>query len=392
MEEFGHVFLSGMRTMKTTAYALGALALTAATASAGGIERSIIGPAILFENGNYADISFGNASPSVSGVTAIPIPVSPTLVIPPGQNSRNMTEDYSTVSFALKKQLNDKWDLGIVLNTPVGADVSYAPGTGYIYGGSNATIKSQALSAMLRYKVNGNVSVYGGLTAQRAEGEVALFNGYTMSTSRETDFGYMLGAAYEKPEIAMRVALTYTSAITHNFRATEMTPTGPVQTRFESEVPQALTLDFQTGVAKDTLVFGSVRWREWSAFDITPVVYTTATGGGSLVDYDDDTITYTLGVGRRFTETLSGAVFISHEKQNGGFAGNLGPTDGYTALGLGLTYTKDNVRVSGGITYAKIGNAKTEAPAALGAPAGTTLANFRDNKTVGIGVKVGFSF
>ncbi|THD83050.1 hypothetical protein E7811_12990 [Aliigemmobacter aestuarii] len=376
--------------MKTTTTALGALALTATAAAAGGIERSVIGPAILFENGNYVDISFGNASPSVSGVTAIAIPLPTGGAIPAGQNSRNMTEDYTTLSFAMKKQLNDQWDLGLLLNTPVGADVAYAPATGYIYGGSTATIKSQALTAMLRYKVNGNVSVYGGLTAQRAEGNVALFNGYTMSTSRETDYGYMLGAAYEKPEIALRVALTYTSAITHNFRATELTPTGPVQTRFESEVPQALTLDFQTGVAKDTLVFGSVRWRDWTAFDITPTVYTTATGGGSLVDYDDDSITYTVGLGRRFTENLSGAVFVSHEKSNGGFAGNLGPTDGYTALGLGLTYTKDNVRVSGGVTYAKIGNAKTEAPAPF--PAGTTLANFRDNKTVGVGLKVGFSF
>jgi long-subunit fatty acid transport protein len=377
--------------MKKTTLALGALAMTAGAATAGGVERSVTGPGILFENGNYMEFSFSQASPKVSGNSLLPVPVAPGVTLPAGAPSGDMANSYTNLSFGIKKQLNDKLDLAFLMNQPIGADVTYAAGTGYLYGGSNAVIKSQAMTALLRYKINDNVSVYGGVTAERAEGNVALFNGYTMSTTRETDFGYIVGAAYEKPEIAMRIALTYTSAITHDFDAVELTPLGPVNTTFESEVPQSIALDFQTGVAKDTLVFGSVRWREWSAFDITPVAF-AAGGGGSLVSYDDDTTTFTLGVGRRFSENWAGAIQISHEKSHGGFSGNLGPTDGYTSVGLGMTYTKDNMKISGGVTYAWLGDARTEAPAALGAPAGTAFGDFRDNTTMGVGIKVGFSF
>ena len=122
------------------------------------------------------------------------------------------------------------------------------------------------------------------------------------------------------------------------------------------------------------------------------MVAAAAGGGGSLVSYDNDSTTYTLGLGRKFSDSLSGAVFIAHEASGGGFAGNLGPTDGYTSLGLGLTYTRDNMKITGGVSYAKLGNAKTAAPAALGAPAGTTLGEFKDNDLIGVGVKVGFSF
>ena len=372
--------------MKTTTTALGVLALTATAATAGGIERSIIGPGILFEKGDYVELSFGNVPPSISGVSAIP--VGP---LPAGQPSGDMASNYSTLSLGFKKELSDRVSLGFLLNNPVGAKVNYAAGTTYIYSGSNAEVSSTALTVMMKYQATDNISVYGGLTGQRAKGNVTLFNGYRMSTSSELDFGYLLGAAYEKPEIALRVALTYTSGITHDFTATELTALGPLTTTFESEVPQALTLDFQTGVAKDTLVFGSVRWRDWTAFDITPAAF-AAGGGGSLVSYDNDSTTYTLGLGRKFTDSLSGAVFVAHEAGNGGFAGNLGPTDGYTSLGLGLTYTRDNMKITGGVSYAKLGNAKTQAPAALGAPAGTTLGEFKDNDLIGVGVKVGFSF
>lgn len=372
--------------MKRVIATAGALAFTAGAATAGGVERSVTTPNILFEEGNYVELSFGHASPSVSGTQAIP--VGP---FPLGASTGDMAESYNTVSLGVKTQLNDRLDLSVVFDQPIGANVNYGAGTGYVYGGSTAEITSRAFTGLLRYRLNDSFSVYGGLKLQSAKGEVALFNGYRMNTSTESDVGYVVGAAFEKPEIAMRVALTYVSSITHDFDATETTALGVLNTTFETEVPQSLSLDAQTGIAKDTLLFGSIRWRDWTAFDITPVAYNAATND-SLVDYNDDTITYTLGIGRRFNENWSGAVQIAHEPQNGGFAGNLGPTDGYTSLGVGVTYTRDNMKITGGVSYAKIGNARTEAPAAIGAPPGTTLGDFRDNDLLGFGLRIGFSF
>lgn len=371
--------------MKQITTALGALAMTTTLAQAGGVERSTGGLGFMFQDGNYVELTFGSIDPTVSGVQRVPAgPFSPA-----GANSGDITPRYTTASLAIKTQLSDKLDFGVLLDQPIGANVNYAGATGYIYGGltgSTAEITATAVTALLRYQLNDAFSIYGGLKSESASGKVKLFNGYTMSTSTERDMGYVVGAAYEKPEIALRVGLTYESAITHDFDVKEI---GAPSLPFSTEVPQSITLDFQSGVAKNTLVFGSIRWREWSAFNITPKGY-FASQQESLVDYADDTVTYNIGVGRKFNDTWSGALTLGHEKSNGGFAGNLGPTDGYTSIGLAAVYTQGAMKITGGVSYAWIGNAETEAPNPF--PNGLTLANFDDNHVMGVGIKVGFTF
>lgn len=376
-----------MSVIKSAFGATTALVLGTLSAQAGGIERSAFNPNFLFEKGNWAEFSLGRVAPDVSGVQAIPAPLGSL-----GGSSGDMAPDYTTISGALKFQLNDEWALGIVVDQPIGADVLYGSAA-YIYGaglGSRAEINAVGVTVLAHYRLDERVSFYGGIKAESVEGQVALFNGYTMSTNRVMDYGFVVGAAYEIPDIALRVALTYTSDIDHTFQSRESAG-GPVaNTSFTTTTPQSLALDFQSGIAKDTLMFGSIRWRDWSEFQIAPPIF--AATGGPLVSYANDTITYTLGVGRRFSETWSGAVFVSHEGSAGGFAGNLGPTDGYTSIGLGATYTQGAMKITSGVTYARIGDAVTEAPAALGAPPGTTLGRFTDNSLIGVGVKVGWSF
>lgn len=370
-------------------------ALVAVPATAGGLERSSQSVGILFEEGTYAEVTVGRIDPKVSGTQQVPLGT-------PGEafpsSSGDITPAYNSTALGFKTSINDKVDLALVLDKPVGADVNYAPDTGYAYGGtvfalggSTASIDSTALTMMARYKLNDSFSVYGGLRSQSVQGEVALFTGYTMDTDNSQEWGYLLGAAWEKPEIAARVALTYNSAITHTLNADEAQfgigafPTSS----FKTEIPQSLNLEFQTGIAADTLLFGSVRWQEWSKTDITPTNY-NGIYGGSLVDYEDDVITYNLGVGRRFNENWSAAITAGHEKSNGGFAGNLGPTDGFTSLGLAATYTRGNMKITGGVRHIWIGDAKTQAPSPY--PAGTTLGEFKDNSGFAYGLKIGYSF
>lgn len=367
-------------------------------AHAGGVERSTGSVAFMFEPGTYAEMSFGSVSPDVSGVQAVPL-FSPGEVFP--GSSGDMTGDYKTWALAFKTELSDRLSLGFLIDQPVGAKVDYAPDTGYAYGGaaalfggSTAEIDSTGFTAVLRYQMPSNVSVYGGLRHLRTNGTVSLFNGYQMRTETESDFGYLVGVAWEKPEIAARVALTYQSSITHDFVASEtlLSAAPPVigaATGFSTEVPQSVTLDFQTGIMADTLLFGSIRWVDWTAFDITPTIY-SASFGGALVDYDDDTITYSLGVGRKFSDRWSGAVSLGYEKENDSFSGNLGPTDGFRSLGVALTHTAGNVKITGGARYIWIGDAETQAPAPY--PAGTTLAQFRDNSGVAVGLRIGYMF
>ena len=284
------------------------------------------------------------------------------------------------MSLAVKTQLNDKLDFGVLLDQPITAKVNYAGATGYIYGGvtgSNAEIKSTAVTGILRYKVTDAVSVYGGLKVENASGKVTLFNGYTMTTSTEKDLGYVVGAAYEKPDIALRVALTYESAITHDFSVTE---NGSPSRSFATEVPQALTLDFQSGIAKDTLVFGSIMWSEWSKWHVRPDYYNSVIHD-EITGFSNDVITYELGIGRKINDNLSVFARIGYEKSDGEEASRLSPTDGRRSFGIGGSWTHDKMKITGGVEYVRLGDAVDAS--------GT---RFSGNDAVGVGVNVAFTF
>jgi long-subunit fatty acid transport protein len=328
---------------------------------------------LLFEDGDYAEVSVSNSAPDVSGVVGGVL------------ESGDMAPNYTSVRLGYKRAINDKLDLALIYDESIGADVNYAAGTGYPLAGLTAELNGFDVTGLLKYEVQPNISVYGGLRVQSLE---ATLNGlpvpsvpaiYGLSVDRTTEIGYVLGAAYEKPEIALRVALTYNSAIDHGFDAQDSfngSPNPP--SNFTTTIPQSVNLEFQTGVAADTLVFGSVRWQDWSEFDITP----PSLGGASLVDYDSDYTTFTLGVGRRFNENWSGAVTLGYEGASGDIVGNLGPVDGFRSIGVGATYTQDNWKITGGVRYVELGDATTQ----------TVGGDFSDNSAIGVGVRVAYSY
>jgi long-chain fatty acid transport protein len=361
----------GMSDMKLYLASASVLALAAGPVLAGGIERSPPSVAVLFEDGNYVEFSLGAAAPDVSGT-----------VLGGRLSSGDMAPGYGTFALAYKQAVNDKLDFAVILDQPVGAKVSYpAANAPYPFAGATADIDSLAITALVRYKLPSNISIIGGLRAEQVEGRVSIpsVGGYTMTTDTDRKLGYLVGIAWEKPEIAARVALTYNSKIDHELTARESF--SPVPTTFETTIPQSVNLEFQTGIAKDTLLFGSVRWVDWSDFDITPPAFFAATAS-SLASLDSDYVTYTLGVGRKFSEQWSGAVILGYEGASGDLQGNLGPTDGQRSIGLAATYTMDHLKITGGVRYIDIGDATTRA---IGG-------QFTDNSAVAAGLRVGFSF
>ena len=364
-----------MKLLVTTS--LAAL-IAAGSAMAGGLERTTQSMAILFEEGRTLEFNLGFGAPSVSGTVAAG-----------AVSSGNMTENFLNFGVAYKADLNDRLSYALIYDQPYGAKVDYPGVFGvdlYPAAASEAEFSSHALTAVLKYKLENNVSLYGGLRAQTiaAEADVPFLGLYTAEGERDLGFGYLVGAAYEKPEIALRVALTYSSEINHSLRTTESSTALGAGNVSDTDItmPQAITLDVQSGVAENTLVFGSIRWVEWSESDITPADYATISGGGSLVSFADDRTTYTLGVARRLSETWSIAGSISHEETTGSITGNLAPVDGFTSVGLAAIYTKDNMKVTTGLRYVDLG------------PATTTVlsGDFDGNSAIGLGVKVGFTF
>lgn len=373
--------------MKIVTTAASMLMLGTFAAHAGGIERTPQSVVALFEQGRYGEFSFSRVSPNVSGVGGL---------VTPGISSGDMAPDYNTFSFAYKADINESWSYAIIYDQPYGTDVDYPTGTGYFAQGSTAELDSNALTAILQYNFPSNVSVYGGVRYQTISADAfipfaspipGVTAPYDVSGERDGEFGYLVGASYERPEIALRVSLTYNSSIDHSLATTENSVIGvdqKSQTKIES--PESVNLEFQSGVAKDTLVFGSVRWVNWSDFEISPADYILITGGTPLAFFADDRTTLTLGVGHKLSDKWSVAASVRYERSTGSPTGNLGPTDGLLGLTLSAIYTMDKMKITGGISYTDIGNADTIVGTAV--PGGV----FKDNDAVAIGFRVGYYF
>jgi long-chain fatty acid transport protein len=349
--------------MKFTITALGALALTTSMAQAGGIDRSGQGIGAIFEKGNYAELSFGKVSPAVDGVWTHPTfgPLA----------SGNVAPSYSTLGIAVKTDINAQFSLGLIMDNPFGASVAYTRPP-YPLNGTTAQVNSDSITLLARYRINDAFSVHGGLRQVTMSGFYDPTGSYASTYSKGSDLGYVIGAAFEKPEIAMRVALTYSNGTEYNLEGTAGDIVG--------EMPASVNLDFQSGVAADTLVFGSIRWADWTS------AYITDTLAGNLVDYTEDTMTYSIGVGRKFSDSFSGALTLGYEKSQDTLASNLSPTDGYMSVGVGGTYTSGNMKISGGVRFVEVGDAVTEPFSP------SPGASFADNSAMGLGVKVSFSF
>lgn len=362
-----------------------AVCVGATAAQAGGLDRSGQGVNILFEQGSVVQARLGYAIPDVSGELA-------------GTDSGNITENFFTPGLAYKTSLTDTLDFALVYDQPFGADVSYSSGyflsKNPVPGGRTDVLRAEAdvdaITALLRYKFQGGFSAIGGIRAQRLDANVAVPRaaGYQIDTDPEIDFGYVVGVAWEKPEIAARVALTYNSKVKHSLSQTESfnppaaAPSGLVvdaDTNSTVETPQSVNLDFQTGVAPRTLVFGTARWVDWPQTVYNPPVYETITGN-NLVDYDSPYWTFTLGVGRQFTDEFAGAFTVGYEPSTGDRVSDLGPTDGFWSVGIGGTYTIDKAEISGGIRYTDIGDATTN-----------NGAEFSGNSAWAVGLQITYS-
>jgi len=386
--------------MKNVTLAASALTVAASMASAGGIERRGDPSQILFEDGkNYLEFSAATVHPSISGNPNVRASTAAPGVTPTG----NITRSYESFALGFKHDLNDQVSLAFVIDEPVGASVNYATPVynplggsfGAFFGTSNAEVSSVALNAMGKYQVNERFSVYGGLRYVGLEGSIQVNSPatgtadvagtptvpapYSLNVDKDYQVGYLLGAAYEIPDIALRIAMTYESKTKHDFRDNNGTP-------FEVELPQAVTLHAQSGIAQDTLLFGSIRWREWTKFEVRPADFRSVsltTGipeNAAIASEPNDIWTYELGIGRKFNENWSGAAIIGYEKDEGDPVGNLSGRDGYVSYGLAVTYQTEDWKLTTGIRYFDVGDADS------------SVTNFTNNDAIAVGMKVGFKF
>lgn len=374
-----------------------ALSLVAGLAHGAALEQAVPSTLrLLYEEGTYAEFGLSYTDPDQSGEGAtIPSPPAP----PPGVflpgNTGDVFEDRWTISAAWKNDINDQWSYVVSLDQPFFADTNYGAGSfpanplGFTYDNSLAELTTYQITGVLAYDVNPNVKVYGGLRAEWLNANAALpfIGGYTIDAAPDWGYGWLVGAAYARPEIGLRVGLTYFSEIDHDLDTSEFsTATGDVDTNTDINTPQSVTLDAQTGVAEGTLVFGSIRWVDWSEFTIEPPVYGQVTQGllgfeRPLVDYADDWWTYNLGIGRQLTDSLAGSLSVTYEPDVGGELTSLGPYDGRTTGTAALSYDYGQINVTGGLTYGVLGDTFN-----------LLNTDYNDGSVWGAGLRVGYTF
>lgn len=166
--------------------------------------------------------------------------------------------------------------------------------------------------------------------------------------------GFRIGAAYEIPEIALRVQAMYRSEVKHDEIEGDGTvtilssllptlPAGtvvPVQSFLnETTSPQSLEIKGQTGIAPGWLLLGSFRWTDWSTNEVaintisSPLIGTTS----SYAPYHwRDGYTASIGVGHAFNEQISGAIAVGYDRG--------------VSTGAETTYT-DIYTLSGGVSF-----------------------------------------
>lgn len=350
--------------MKSKLTGLAALLLSASALQAGGLDRSGQSITAIFEPGSYAELSFGSVSPTVQGTFTHPLAGD--------LASGDVAPSYTQVGLAMKMDLSSALSLGLILDQPYGAHVAYAT-AGYPLNETSAKVDTTSISLITLYKLGEAFSVHAGLRQVTASGFYDPTGVYASTYAPGSDTGYLVGLAFEKPEIALRVALTYASE-------TEFALDGSWGDA-TATMPQSINLDAQTGIAANTLLFGSIRWADWTEATIDDTV------AGNLVSYDNDVMTYSLGLGRKFSDSFSAAVTLGYEAAQGTPASNLSPTDGYMSAGLGGTYTHGAMKITGGVRFVDIGDATTEAAGEF--PGGAV---FDGNTAMGLGVKVSFTF
>ena len=387
---------------------------------AAGLDRSGQSIAAFLQPGNYFEAGISVLDPEVTGKDTS------------GNKTGDMASDYYFPHAALKIQATDHFSVGLIYDQPFGADAEYSGNSTFVenrpvpfQGGTSVTVDTQNLNLLFGYQPNENWNLYAGAVYQTVDGTVLLrgttysvFNGYDFRTGEDESVGWLAGVAYQIPEIALKASVTYRSEIDHKMTADEnfgaagfitgpASALNPIMTALNASsgetkltTPQSVNVDFQTGIMANTVAFANVRWVDWSNFKVQPYNFAKLSqilgqsglvadkpNGFNLIDYKEDQISATVGVGRKFNERWGGNVSVGWDSGAGNPVTTLGPTEGFWSVGTGVRFSPaENYFIGAGVKYFWLG----DADAVTGAH--SNAGKFTNNDAIAYGLNIGYKF
>lgn len=438
-----------------------ALSLVISSAHAAGIEYSKQSVAPFFEPGNYAELSYAYVVPKIEGTDAA------------GNKIGDMMDSFDLPGAAIKIAPTANTALAVIYEKPFGVDTEYPAGNIFSnrLGTTEARVETNGITLLGGGKISNNVWLYGGLEYQTLKGNItgaqpvglttavsqvidqagAIFgvptaeayydlvnkqnngtisaaeaealetvNGlatpvaeaptyYTLDFENESTLAPVIGMAYEKPEIALRAALTYRAPAKYQVTGVEnlqvilppisggdgVTPGPatdevplPLAGKTEVKMPQSVNLDFQTGLSEKYQLLGMVnaRWVDWSNFNVAPPLATFSTQE-PLAAYKKDGYAVEVALGKQFNPKVSGEVRVGYDHGTGAPLSLLGPYDSIKSLGLSAQYKlTEQLSVAAGGQYMWF----------EGGPVDTKVdgrvANIDDGTGYALGMKLGYHF
>ncbi|WP_396588757.1 OmpP1/FadL family transporter [Bermanella sp. R86510] len=388
---------------------LSASILAASSTMAGGFDNSSRAFNIIYGDNNVIDFTYGQ--------TSVPMKAQ----IQQGAGNTNavvgsgeIIDDFTRPQVGIRYNLAENVTCAAQVEQPFAAKVSYADDSlAYMNGATpvSAPIDTEYNSESLTFACGytfgfqtGQVMVFGGPKLQSIDGSFSEDLSPSPAVTGQDDnlfveldggneVGYILGAAYEIPEYALRASILYHSQIDYDATGT-VSANIPGSISFATPgtaktfTPQSVELAFQSGIAENTLAFLKMRWSEYGKLTTLAVngdgstsVPVSATASltldqvnssqsgqlTSLIDpsvsmFSNDTFDYSLGLGHRLNDQLTLGASFSGGIKLGGKSDDtpLGadstslrlPGDTSHTISLGGEYSVlPNLKVSGGLGY-----------------------------------------
>ena len=397
-------------TFKSVALALLTSSALSTAAIAGGFDRGGVNIDQLFDTDRFGvsgQITYVSPQRSVKNVTRTSNAASPFL---PGLTTARINQDSS---FAVPR-LGAKFNVGEGTNClasysePFGADNTNGLNNALSASSVEFSVDTQDYGLTCAYQFGAGttkvgdsfISIVGGVSYQEFQGflsrqsfldlanagitgTVGLVPGGTVTdTSGLGQFnvdgnsiGWRAGLAYEIPDIALRALVLYHSKYDYDlsgiqdnrgFGVADAAPNATAAITAQTEIPQALEIKLQSGIAPGTLAFANFKWQDWSKVDIVPIVggvTATAAGPGFAIPTSlafeagyRDGYTVNVGIGKQLNEQLSGLLSIGWDRGTSTASGT--QTDSWTLSG-GLSYKENeqiDIRIGGAIGLLESGS------------------------------------
>ena len=367
-----------MAIEKKIAATMVVLGLGATSALAGALERVNLDTSFMYESGTHLEIAYGAVNPSIPANW------------PGGGSSENIANGFIVSNFALKTEVGDSLDIGLWrTNNSSGVSLDWGPTFPV-----TADLTVGALIGLVKYSVSENFSVMAGIKRVQSEAGAAVtapvgaagLGTYNVGSGSSTAGVY--GFAYERPDIALRVELIAENAGALNVDTNYSLLGGVADGNYVGPgtvgIGDAITLKFQSGIAPNTLLFGSIRNAKWEDNQVVVPLPIPGSNSATLSTFEDGQ-EYSIGVGRKFTDSVSGSISTFYDPSSGcDDVSPLEPQCETRSISLGANVAlADNMNLSLGTTWSRRGTATVN----LGVPATT------DKSVVtSLGAKLSYKF